>query len=77
MGHPHRGGDLGHDRHEVIRFLFRVEVNEYLERGEGEGRSGVDDGNAGSMPPGAVGSCPLTVEGGMGRLGEPPDADQL
>lgn len=77
MRQPDGSGDLRRDRHEVIRFLFRVDVHEYLERGEGEGRGGVDDRNASPVPPGAVGFCPLTVEGGLGRLGEPPDADQL
>jgi len=52
-------------------------MDEEFERGEGEGRGGVDDRRARTVPPATVKSRTLAIEGGAVRLADTPDADQL
>jgi hypothetical protein len=82
VGHAELGpGDVirhvGGDRDEVGRGVRQLDVDEVLQRRQGERAGRVDDGDAAVVPAPAGEAGPLAVERGVSPAAEPPDPRQL
>jgi hypothetical protein len=69
--------DVGRDRHEVGWSVGELDVDEVLQRRQGERAGGVDDADAAVVPASAGKPGALAVEGGVSLAAEPPDPGQL
>lgn len=71
------GGDVRRNGDEIVRGVTDIEVNEVLERGQGEGGGSVDDGKAAPVPTSSGQPRALSVEGCVLPEADAPDAGQL
>jgi len=69
--------DVGRDRDQIGRSVGELDVDEVLQRRQGERAGRVDDGDAAVVPASAGKAGTLAVEGGVSLAAEPPDPGQL